>query len=192
MTGRRFRRTTEAIPRRPWKSTSAFASRPIEISKNTGTQRARARYDLYGPLVVQSYWSPTLGTFHGVFRSRGQSQANNPNTSSQGFSSLGQRTKKCTRPPPKVNLWGTFLASKKNFPGRWWIQKPYENQENHIYHRNLSSVAPIFFGKEKFCTGAGQCMLSFSQWGPKSPRQSRERVDIATKKVDFDPFSTPF
>ena len=34
---------------------------------------------------------------------------------------------------------------------------------NQIYHRNLSSVAPIFIDKEKFLTGAGQCMLSFSQ-----------------------------
>ena len=63
----------------------------------------------------------------------------------------------------KKIFWGTFLASKKNFPGRWWIQKPYENQENHICHQNLSSVAPILLGKEKFCTGAGRCMLSFSQ-----------------------------
>ena len=63
----------------------------------------------------------------------------------------------------KIIFWRTFLASKKNFPGRWWIQKPYKNQENHIHHRNLSSVDPIFFCKEKFCTGAGRCMLSFSQ-----------------------------
>ena len=72
----------------------------------------------------------------------------------------------------KKIIWGTFLSSKQNFPGRWWIQKPYENQENHIYHRNLSSVVPIFFGKEKFCSGAGQCVLSLSQsrFGPKGER----------------------
>ena len=62
----------------------------------------------------------------------------------------------------KKIFWRTFLAQKKNFPGRWWIQKPYKNQENHIHHRNLSSVDPIFFFcKEKFCTGAGRCTLSF-------------------------------
>ena len=44
----------------------------------------------------------------------------------------------------KKIIWGTFLASKKHFPSPWWIQKPYENQENHIYHRNLSSVPPFF------------------------------------------------
>ena len=68
----------------------------------------------------------------------------------------------------------TFLASKKNFPGRWWIQKPYKNQENHIHHRNLSSVDPIFFCKEKFCTGAGWCMLSFSQFRGEKKRAERD------------------
>ena len=72
----------------------------------------------------------------------------------------------------KKIFWRTLLASKKNFPGRWWIQKPYKNQENHIHHRNLSSVDPLFFCKEKFCTGAGLCMVSFSQaWRP--PKQTK-------------------
>ena len=35
MTGRGFHCTTEVIPRRPSKSKSPFASRPIKISKNT-------------------------------------------------------------------------------------------------------------------------------------------------------------
>ena len=65
----------------------------------------------------------------------------------------------------KKIFWRTCLASKKNFPGRWWIQKPYKHQESHIHHRHLSSVDPIFFCKEKFCTGAGRCMVSFSQHG---------------------------
>ena len=47
----------------------------------------------------------------------------------------------------KKIFWRTFLASKKNFPGRWRIQKPCKNQESHIYHRNLSSVDPIFLAK---------------------------------------------
>ena len=60
----------------------------------------------------------------------------------------------CTKTEKKKNVhdhhrkkmfWRTFLASRKNFPGRWWIQKPYTNQESHIHHRNLSSVDPIFF-----------------------------------------------
>ena len=40
-----------------------------------------------------------------------------------------QRRRKRAQPPLKENLWRTFLASKKNFPGRWWIPKPYKSQE---------------------------------------------------------------
>ena len=29
----------------------------------------------------------------------------------------------------KKIIWRTFLASKKNFPGRWWIQKPYKTRK---------------------------------------------------------------
>ena len=67
----------------------------------------------------------------------------------------------------KKIFWRTFLASKKNFPGRWWIQKPYKNQENHIHHRNLSSVGPIFLCKEKICTGAGGVWFLFPALVPK-------------------------
>ena len=56
-----------------------------------------------------------------------------------------QRRKNVHNHHRKKIFWRTFLASEKNFPGRWWIQKPYKNQENHIHHRNLSSVDPNFF-----------------------------------------------
>ena len=60
----------------------------------------------------------------------------------------------------KKIFWRTFLASKKNFPGRWWIQKPYKNQENHIHHRNLSSVDPIFSAKKSSALEqGGVCFL---------------------------------
>ena len=71
-----------------------------------------------------------------------------PEKDKSGKSPDTPRTKR-TQPPPKEIFWRTFLASKKNFPGRWWIQKPYKNQENHIHHRNLSSVDPIFFLQRK-------------------------------------------
>ena len=65
MTGGRFHRTTEAIPRRPWKSKSPFASGPMKISIKRGTRggRGTTRYFLHsfpscGPPVIQSYWSP--------------------------------------------------------------------------------------------------------------------------------------
>ena len=69
MTGRRFHRTTEAIPRRPWKSKSPFASRPMKININRAT-RGGAREVQRGtssicfrrtvPPVVQSCWSRDL------------------------------------------------------------------------------------------------------------------------------------
>ena len=58
MTARRFHRATEVIPRRPWKSTSPFASGPIEISKNTKTQRVHARYDAVFPSFISIVRSP--------------------------------------------------------------------------------------------------------------------------------------
>ena len=65
----------------------------------------------------------------------------------------------------KKIIWGTFLASKKNFPGRWWIQEPMKKPgKNHIYHRNSFLCAPhVSRDRKVFCTGAGRCMLSFSQ-----------------------------
>ena len=60
-----------------------------------------------------------------------------------------------------VILGMDFLATKKNFPGRWWMRKPYENQENHIYHRNLSSVAPIFFSRQRKVLHWSRAMYAF-------------------------------
>ena len=55
----------------------------------------------------------------------------------------------------------TFLASKKNISGRWWIQKPYKNQENHIHHRNLSSVDPFFSAKKSSALEQGGVRFLF-------------------------------
>ena len=62
----------------------------------------------------------------------------------------------------KKIFWRTFLASKKNFPGRWWIQKPNKNQET-TSTTEIFPLWPPFFRQQKSCTGAGRCMLSFSQ-----------------------------
>ena len=58
MTGQGFHRTTEVIPRRPWKSKSPFASRTIKTSKNTGTQGVHARYDAVLPPIISIIRSP--------------------------------------------------------------------------------------------------------------------------------------
>ena len=71
--------------------------------------------------------------------------------------------KKRTLPPPKENHLKTFSGLKEKLSSPMVDTKPCQNQESRIYHRNLSFVAPIFLGKEKFFTGAGRCMLSFSQ-----------------------------
>ena len=64
MTGQRFHRTAEVIPRRPWKSKSPFASRPIRTSRNKG-QGVRTRYDAAAVLlpfisIVRSPGRPVL------------------------------------------------------------------------------------------------------------------------------------
>ena len=69
MTRRRFHRATEVSPRRPWKSKSPFASRPLqrsEIQGRKGHAQGTTRYFLHsfpshGPPVVQSYRSQTNG-----------------------------------------------------------------------------------------------------------------------------------
>ena len=61
----------------------------------------------------------------------------------------GQRRKIRTRPPPKKIFRGTFLASKKNIPGRWWMQKPYKNQKNHIYRCKSFLCGPHVFWQRK-------------------------------------------
>ena len=56
-----FHRTTEVIPRRPWKSTSPFASRAVKICKNERTQGVRERLFLHSfpscrPVISVTKW----------------------------------------------------------------------------------------------------------------------------------------
>ena len=78
-----------------------------------------------------------------------------------------------------------FWPQRKTFQAGGGYKNPRKNQENHIYHRNLSSVAPIFWGKEKFCTGAGRCMLSFSQ------QSCRPKVGVTDQKSELQPGRPP-
>ena len=63
----------------------------------------------------------------------------------------------------KKIIWRTFLASKKNFPDRWWIQKPYENQESHIYHRNLPLWPPCFRPNKVLHRSRAVCAFLFPE-----------------------------
>ena len=142
--------------------------RPIKVGKRPIKERKR-------PIKAMVLVGISVGCLMGCFRTpppwRKTAPLKRPIKTSMTnhgfrntqFSAAIQRREKRTRPPPKENLLRNFSGQKEKFPGRWWIPKPYKNQENHIYHRNLSSVAPMFFGKTKFCTGAGRCTLSFSQ-----------------------------
>ena len=60
MTGQRLQRTTEAIPRRPWKSKRSFVSKPMKTGKNKGTQGVHVRYDTVVPPLIYIVWSPSL------------------------------------------------------------------------------------------------------------------------------------
>ena len=72
---------------------------------------------------------------------------------------IGQRRKKRTRPPPKENIWGAFLASKKSFPGRWWIQKPIKSGKT-ISTTEIFPLWPPFFRQSSELEQGGVCFLS--------------------------------
>ena len=73
-----------------------------------------------------------------------------------------QRREKCTLPSPKENHLENFSGLEEKFPGRWWIQKNPMRKPGKPYLPPKSFLCGLhFFGKEKFCTGAGRCMLSF-------------------------------
>ena len=58
------------------------------------------------------------------------------------------REEKRTQPPPKENLLENFSGLGEKLSRPVVDTKPYKNQENHIHHRNLSSVDPIFSAKK--------------------------------------------
>ena len=76
---------------------------------------------------------------------------------------FAEKKKAYTTTTERKSFLELFWPQRRTFQAGGGHKNLMKNQENQSYHRNLSSVAPIFFGKEKFCTGAGRCMLSFSQ-----------------------------
>ena len=74
---------------------------------------------------------------------------------------LQQRSKKRTQPPPKEDLLENFSGLKEKLSrpvgDTKTLQKPDPAQKSFL-------CGAHFFSKEKFCTGAGRCMLSFSQF----------------------------
>ena len=70
--------------------------------------------------------------------------------------------KKRTQPPPKENLLENFSDLKEKLSR---LQKPYKNQENHIHHRNISSVDPIFSAKKSSALEQGGIWVFFPATG---------------------------
>ena len=107
MTARRFHRTTEAIPRRPWKAKSPFAVIPIKISIEKVTRGVRTRYNsVLLPLIsiVQCPGRPLIlghtpsaaGTFRKKFR---KNSGKTPETLSERFLEFPSRVRLgCPKP----------------------------------------------------------------------------------------------
>ena len=70
----------------------------------------------------------------------------------------------------KKIVWTTFLASKRTFQASGGYQNPIKTKETEI----ISSLAPIFFGKDKFLTGAG---------GVRFLQQNRDRSDFKSQQI---------
>ena len=64
-------------------------------------------------------------------------------------SSLSREEKNVHYHHRKIIFRRTFLASKKNFPGRWCIQKPYKNLENPYLPLKSFLCGPHFFRQRK-------------------------------------------
>ena len=104
MTGRRFHRITEVIPRRPWKSKSPFASRPIKISINKGTRGLHARYDRVLPPFIHIVGSPGRPV-HFVVKPRPHCQIVSVRSSARAMIFLSLLLKESKESPlPKTRL----------------------------------------------------------------------------------------
>ena len=72
-----------------------------------------------------------------------------------------EKKKAYTTTTERKSFGELFWPQRKTFQAGGEYKNPIKTRENHIHHQNLSSVGPTFFCKEKFCTGAGRCMVAF-------------------------------
>ena len=77
-------------------------------------------------------------------------------------SHLQRRTKR-TQPPPKENLLENFSGLEDKLSRPVVDTKTLEKPGKPYPPPKSFLCGPHFFCKEKYCTGAGRCMLSFSQ-----------------------------
>ena len=101
------------------------------------------------------------------------------------FLNLSEKTKAYTTTTERKSFGELFWSQRETFQAGGGYKKTYKNQEiNHIHHRNLSSVDPIFLCKEKLCTGAGRCTVSSPQtFGPLGLRSPAPRAEYKTPPI---------
>ena len=69
-----------------------------------------------------------------------------------------------------------FLASKTNFPGRWWIQKPYQNQETISTTEIFPLWLPFFLAKTSSSLEQGGVCFLFP---------SKKKHAFSCRNMDF-------
>ena len=173
MTRRRFHRTTEAIPRRPWKSKSPFASRPMKINTKEGTRGVRARYDA------------ALPPFISVVRAPDRPVMSVPDT---GFSRalechpppLGPQTAESSKSIPRVFPWchtsvqdalGCFLDNpEQRHKARWGHRGPKgvgrlmyaDGKESRLFSSNLCPFLRVLKLSVNRCGSVGGAGRGFA------------------------------
>ena len=80
-----------------------------------------------------------------------------------------EKKKAYTTTTERKSFGELFWPQRKIFQAGGGYEKPYKNQENHIHHRNLSSVDPIFPAKKSSALEQGGVCFLF-------PRNTVSRV----------------
>ena len=101
MTGQRFHRTTEAIPRHSWKSKSIFVSRPIKVSTDKGGAKGAPRFDAVLPPFISIVRSPVCPAI---------------------FAKSSRSPVKSVRPKMRPTPFGEHRESAKSASNDGWVE----------------------------------------------------------------------
>ena len=94
-----------------------------------------------------------------------------------------QRRKKSVQDPHRKKIfWGTFLASKQTFQAGGGYKDPIKTRKTHLYHRNLSSVAPFFSSEKSPSLAQGGVQNKGSKISGKILEHFREKFQ-GSKKI---------
>ena len=82
-----------------------------------------------------------------------------------GFLGLAaEKQEACTTTTERISFGELFWPQRKTFQASGGYKNPIKRKKAITTTEIFPPWPPFFSGKEKFCTGAGRCMLSFSQW----------------------------